>query len=161
MRGGVVQSRGDWAHNKTTLNLTGWRDGPERSVCWKCKANGSDIPFTDASLTALWRSTHSAHCTYMADSHSTGKYVSQLFSLPGFQLEYVSIDLMHCCDLGCAQFVLGNIMWELFRHIGGIRDKPDEHIADLILLIKQSSRHLGMAVPPINALTLTMFRVSS
>eukprot|EP00974_Lingulodinium_polyedra_P087637 8495592-Lingulodinium_polyedra.AAC.1 len=37
---------------------------------------------------------------------------SCLFSLPGFDLEMVTIDVLHACDLGVAQDAIGNVLWE-------------------------------------------------
>ena len=37
---------------------------------------------------------------------------SPLFSCPGFSLEAVFIDILHCMDLGVAQDILGNVFWE-------------------------------------------------
>ena len=40
-------------------------------------------------------------------------------NIPGFVLASVSLDLMHIGDLGIAQVLLGNIAYEIFRHLGG------------------------------------------
>ena len=37
---------------------------------------------------------------------------SPMFSLPGFELEMICIDVLHALDLGFSQLVLGNIIWE-------------------------------------------------
>ena len=29
---------GDWAWRKQSMNLCGWKDGPEQRCCWKCPA---------------------------------------------------------------------------------------------------------------------------
>jgi hypothetical protein len=58
IRAACLEKRGDWAWMKSVLNLTSWagewEDGARR-CCWMCKANFSDVPFTDATLSAGWR----------------------------------------------------------------------------------------------------------
>jgi len=160
VRGGVVQSRGDWAYYKATLNLCGWQgEGPDARVCWKCHADFGSVPFYDASLGALWRRTLVTHVGHMTGALSNDGYISGLFNLPGFKLDFVSADLMHTSDLGCIQYILGNIYWELFVFVGGTRQNPDTALSELLFLIRQCSKELSLRQVPIINLTLGMIRV--
>ena len=54
---GVIQQRGDWSWMASSFNLSNWTGvGKEKRICWKCKANKTDLPYTDVSSTAKWRS---------------------------------------------------------------------------------------------------------
>ena len=147
---------------KSTLNLVGWRpEGPTKRVCWKCAANTLDLPFTDPSLTAAWRRTCISDRGYIIGSSITGTEVSSLFAVPGFRLSFVSIDWMHVVDLGIAQYCLGNVLWELFQELGGVACRPAQTVGCLLTMIRTASRQVGMSTPPVNALTLSMFKVDS
>jgi len=55
---GVVQQRGDGSWNASTFNLSNWTGmGKARRICWKCKADKTDCPYTDVSARAKWRSS--------------------------------------------------------------------------------------------------------
>ena len=41
-----------------------------------------------------------------------GFHPSVLFSIPGVELAMVTIDTLHCLDLGVAQDLIGNVLWE-------------------------------------------------
>ena len=43
-----------------------------------------------------------------------------IFSLPGFSLSFIGIDILHCCGLGVTQDLIGNIMWEVVKEKGFI-----------------------------------------
>jgi hypothetical protein len=159
LKAGCVQVRGDWQFYKQAFNLNGWRgEGPNKRICWLCHANTTSIPFNDSTLGAKWRHTMICHADFIKRALILNLYVSVLFNFPGFVLEFVSIDLMHCCDLGILQYLLGNVLFELFLKIGGVITRPDEHIGDLLFLIRCASKGVGMKSPPINALTLAMIK---
>ena len=138
----------------------GWRaEGPNKRCCWKCHANKGSIPFADNSLTAAWRKTVIPHSAYLTSALLTGGFISCVFNLPGFDLSYIVVDLMHTADLGVTQYVLGNVLWEVFQEMGGSREHDKEAIRDILMLIKTASRQLKQKDPPINSLTLNMIRV--
>ena len=65
-RGCCVQHRADWSWSKVTLNLTGWRDGPEGRCCWKCNASlDGEHGAKDASEHAPWRTTMVKHLVWI------------------------------------------------------------------------------------------------
>ena len=49
-----------------------------------------------------------------------GKFVSNLFRLPGFTLECVRLDWMHLADLGILQTAMGEVCTDLFFFFGGV-----------------------------------------
>ena len=86
------------------------------------------------------------------------KFVSGLFDLPGFLASFITIDVMHCIDLGILQYLLGNVLYEIFIEMGGRITRPGETIADIMILIKKSNRDIGQAAPPINLMSFPMIK---
>jgi hypothetical protein len=159
-KGGVVEARGDWQFYKQVFGLTGWKaEGVLQRVCFRCFANIDTLDFRINSLSALWRTTIISHAGFMANAFATEGFVSVVFSLPGFIFAYILIDLMHAGELGVLQYLLGNIFYDMFKHVGGTKKQPATALGDLMFLIKLSSKSLGLAQSPINALTLSMIRV--
>ena len=108
VNGVLLQVRGDWCHYKQMFQFAGWGgEGPDKRCCWVCKANKGTLPFTDPSVHAEWRRTMISHATYLTDCESDGKTPPALFSIPGFCISYVGIDLMHVADLGITQYLCG------------------------------------------------------
>lgn len=52
-----------------------------------------------------------ARSRYMADCILSRRAPSSIFESPGFELEYVALDSMHCGDLGVFQDALGGLLW--------------------------------------------------
>ena len=134
------QFRGDWSLMKCTLNMIGWApSGEDLRVCWKCLADCALYPFTQCGMDALWRSTLITHQIYLQMCMTRNIWVSELFGLPGFRLEYVDADLMHCSDLGIVQYLLGNIIFELCfskDEMGSTLKSPQQAFADLMVMFR-------------------------
>ena len=160
IRGGVVESRGDWQYYKQALGLQGWQNMPGARVCFKCYANSSTLPFTENGMDARWRSTLLTHNGFAMEALTNNLYISAIMNLPGFRYSYISIDFMHCSCLGIVQILLGNVLYEIFRKMNGVNANPKRTIADLLLLIHGASRQLGQADVPIHSLTLNMLKVN-
>ena len=142
--------------------MTGWQpEGPSGRVCWKCQANATSHPYTDASLTATWRLTRITHEIFLSTCLLSNLFVSPLFLLPGFRIEYVTADLMHCVCLGIVQYCLGNIIFEICfgKEMGGTIGKSGETLGEFMCLLRLASRNLDPAIQcPIGTLTLGMLR---
>ena len=65
-------------------------------------------------MCAEWRGTERSHEDYLAQFHGGGG-VPHIFSIEGFRLEGVVIDVMHAVDLGVALHVMGNCIFELIK----------------------------------------------
>ena len=73
--------------------------------CSLCRANKSDLPWTDARATASWRAS-----TWTADSWVAGRTIHA----------YVP-DIMHTLHLGAYSYLLGSILKHLvMHHMGGL-----------------------------------------
>ena len=89
-----------------------------------------------------------------------------VFSFPGFELDYVVLDWMHIADLGVSLYMLGNCMWYLFKikmkgkHTNLV--SSNDTCAGIIIFLEMAVKNLQpmdkSPEPPINKLTLTMFR---
>ena len=65
---------------------------------------------------------------------------------------------MHTGDLGIVQYLLGNVLFELFLEMGGSIASWQETCNHLNMFIKQCARQVDLERPPVNALTLSMIR---
>ena len=83
--------------------------------------------------------------------------MSKIFTTPGFHIGFVKPDYMHVCCLGILQYLLGNVMWELFLTVGGVYSRPKEACATLLNMTKLFAKRLGLE-PPFNALTIRMIK---
>jgi hypothetical protein len=150
-RGAFIQKRGDWSWLVQCLGLNAWNTTKR---CWMCEADTEEFDWTDFDDAANWRCTHCSHDEFIA----RGTYLSTLFSLPGFLLDYVDLDVMHVVDLGILQYFLGSISLELLHSLGGKRGKDNwkHSLSQLLRLIKHSWKEVGLSVSPINDLTIGM-----
>ena len=105
----LEELRCDWAAYKQVFGFGGWN---AFSICWRCFANREDIPFSDFSLSAAWRSRRHTTATLMALLRDSGVELCTLFSCPAWCLTHLMIDCLHTLDLGFSQDCIGNIMWE-------------------------------------------------
>ena len=85
------------------------------SPCGLCRANLSDIPWTDGRLEAKWRETiweGPEHATAHPDRHP-------LWRLPGANIDLWIPDVLHTMHLGCYQYAFGSIFDYLVHNMPG------------------------------------------
>ena len=104
----LVQVRGDWSWYKQVFNFPSWAN---KSICWRCEANTGECDWTDTSAGALWRRRRLTDRAFFQRQRAQGVDPSPVFSLPGFRLEMVCVDVLHALDLGVTQDVIANILW--------------------------------------------------
>ena len=161
-RGGVVQNRSDWSWNKNVLGLMGWGgEGAEKRCCWKCLANFTHLPFTDFSAAAFWRNHLLTTVLFKQIILASGGHLSNLFGLPGFELAFITADLMHVADLGVVQYLIACVLYELFIEMNGVMTRSAPTLADLLIMIRTASKSLKQDKLPLNALTMTMIKGNS
>ncbi len=94
----------------------------------------------------------------MSQLVDVGGYWSVFWSLPAFQLSYIVLDLMHVCDLGITQYLLGNMLLECFFSMGGVLNKAKGALSEIVVFVKLASKRLGYEKPPLNKLTMGMLK---
>ena len=107
--GALMQARGDWSYYKQVFGFPSWAS---KQICWKCLAGTETHPWTDFGPGASWRLARCTPGQFFKRQRDNGIEPSPLFSIPGFSLNMVVIDVLHCMDLGCTQDMLGNVLWE-------------------------------------------------
>ena len=95
-----MQLRGDWTFFKSVFGFAGWAGN---EICWKCKANKGDLPYTDCSGNAEWRKHRYTDASFCAAMAMASVVASVIFSFPGFSMSKVAIDVLHAMDLGATQ----------------------------------------------------------
>ena len=153
-RGALVTQTGDWAWYKQMYGVTGWHgEGPGKRCCWLCAAAKGNREF---GVDASWRQTFftpTSHTTFLLQQ----RYVSGLWPLPGFTIDYLVPDFMHIVCLGTLLYLEGNVMWELFVALGGRFSNSTAARARLLTLARMTARSLDLEYP-FNALTVFMIR---
>ena len=97
----LVQIRGDWAWYKQVFAFPAWSN---QQICWRCSAGSDSAPWRDCSASAAWRSARLSENQFWLRQESMGiEDRCPLFSLPGFSLNMITIDVLHCMDLGVTQ----------------------------------------------------------
>ena len=92
--------------------------------CAACKQHGplNFRVFRDSAA-------HRQHPTYVSDVLQLYKAILLLcFAIPGFHIDCVHYDWMHCFNLGVLQFVLGNILTELAEEGRFGRDRGEARV---------------------------------
>ena len=160
MRGAVLRKFGDWAWFKQALGLRGHQgEGDKGLVCWLCRAGRRDpVNYCwNFEEGAAWRSTGTSMRDFWEEQQQRGAHPSPIWQIPGFMISYCVPDFMHVCCLGILQYLTGNVLFELFREVGGTMDRPIKAVGILQNMIKLSAKAIGMQKSPVNKLTRGMF----
>ena len=128
----LVEVRADWAALKQAFRFPGWRDSS--GCCFRCDIVPGEL--RNVSAESTWRQPHRrmSHWKLMQRILAKGHGISTLFSMPYFTAELVAIDWLHCCDLGVACDLLGNLFWMLLPHMNG--GNQQDRLADLYMRIR-------------------------
>ena len=97
------------------------------------------------------------HLRFMSERIMANGYISGVFSFPGFIFEGITVDWMHTVDLGCAQVTCGNILWELFKSMGGTIAAPEDALSKLVSYLADAANQIGKVLP-FSKLTVSMIR---
>ena len=102
----VVQVLGDWKFLKEAFSLE--FNYNTRACCHKCEAvkEGDGPPFDDFGPAARHRQTRRTTQQYLA------RFIvpPPLSRLPGFHLDMLACDPMHCVHLGVLQWIIGSLL---------------------------------------------------
>ena len=152
----LQEERGDWAWRKELFHFAGWAS---HSICWICKATQPSglFPFTDFSAKAKWRSTIHSMGSFFKTMKDNGILPSPLFSVPGFQWQFIMIDCLHTMDLGVTQVTLGNLFYEYWYSPMCKASNQALKTLELWKLIKEYYKRIKPA-SAISALTVEMVK---
>ena len=108
-RSALLQIRGDW---EWLCQCFRFRHFSSESLCWQCQATQTGpMSYMDVRPTAAHRGTLISHEEYIRECIQARQQPSALFVCPGFRLEHVALDSMHCGDLGVFQDAIGGIFY--------------------------------------------------
>ena len=147
--GGLAQLRGDWAWYKQIFQFPAWSN---HSICWLCNADKGEHPYWDFSLTAAWRRGRYSEDQFWRKMRGEGIEPSCLFGLPGVSRDSITIDILHALDLGCAQDIVGNVMWSYMQSGCCIGPNRKAHID---YIVKKMKMHYKAMHTPNRLQTLT------
>ena len=128
--------KGDLDYFDNTLMLEGVGD---LQPCIKCKANLSDIPWTEYHPTeAKW--LH--HCWQPDEWGPAHPNKPALFEVSGVDIDTVSLDVMHTKHLGTDQYSFASILHMLVHDVLG--DSPDRNMQTIWGMIEQRYKKFGI-----------------
>ena len=61
---------------------------------------------------------------------------------------------MHASDLGALLIVLGNVLFEIFKTMGGLVARPEAVLNEMVVLIRAAAKAIGEKQSPITQLTI-------
>jgi len=146
-KGAFVQIRGDWQFFSQALNFPQWNSSLR--MCWLCKASNTleHLFWTNFNDDAPWLETLWSHESYLADLAEKGEDPPALFSITGFRLECVMVDVLHTVDQGIASHIIGNIFVEVLGQLGQNRSQRlrvlNDRILDFYKIHKPTSKIQG------------------
>ena len=109
VRAALLQVRGDWEWLVQAFRL---RHFSAEAFCWCCDATHSGpLTYLNFADNAPWRNTLVDHVKYFMRLARGGDAPSSLFGAPGFLYEFLTIDSMHCIDLGAFADFAGSLLW--------------------------------------------------
>jgi hypothetical protein len=110
-RAALLQVRGDWEFFEQFFRT---RSVNSDNFCWMCQTTQrtlGPLHFSDFRPTAPHRQTLISTEQYLLACVQEGSQPSHLFRCPGFQLDFLVVDVMHAGDLGTFQDAIGSLFW--------------------------------------------------
>ena len=145
----------DWAWHKSMTRLRGWQgDKADGKMCLSCEATFTGEDCYDFNASRKRQKTTMSGFTSAAIA---SQYISPIFSIPGFGIDFMRIDWMHTLDLGCVQATTGSALWEMFKQLRGTYKKPLVACERLTKMSKAMADEMDIE-PPFSHLTVTMIR---
>ena len=142
------------------LTSEGGRDrGVHMRMCFRCRASTRGRNnFRHCGPDSEWRGTCFCHIEFMQEAFADKRFISVVFSFPGFGFEFFVLDWMHVVDLGVLLYLQGCVLFEVFREMGGVITSPSKTVDSLCLLLENCSKFIEQKNVPVNKLTFPMIR---
>ena len=135
----LAQAKGDWAWYKQLFGFSGWSSN---NTCWRCRANKTDTPYWDPRPSAKWKRKRLTPQQTFRQILDNGFRISPLFSIPGFTVANICIDVLHAVDLGLAQEILGSLFFECLGVFARGRNRK-EQVLDFEQKLKAHYKRMG------------------
>ena len=106
----LLQVRGGWEWYEQCFRL---RSTNSDAFCWMCNATQHTVGplhYRDFREDAPYKQTAIHHQEYLEGCAREGAQPSHLFGIPGFQLDFLTVDVMHAGDLGSFQDAIGSLL---------------------------------------------------
>ena len=113
-----------------------WPTSGQPCIC--CKANSTDLPFTDGRPTALWQ----ANVWSAAQWSEAHPDCHPIFKLDGVTILSFTPDVMHTLHLGCYTYAFGSILCYLTHHF--LMETPEKNLEVVWSLIKNAYKDKHM-----------------
>ena len=136
-----------WRPARQELQL---RHFSSNAPCLKCKANVTDLPWTDPSPNAACFATTWGAAAWKA-AHPSAHHV---FSIPGVNIHSVQYDLMHCKYLGSDMYIAGSVLHMLCYDM--LPGRPKENMSRVLARLKKHWKDTN-TVDHFNNIKLSMF----
>ena len=111
----LLQLRGDWEWMTQCFRF---RTAGQDRFCWMCEACKAAGPncYLDMRPNAPHRATCISHQQYIQACIREAQEPSTIFRVPGFQIDYATVDAMHAGDSGVFPDAVGSIFWLYIRN---------------------------------------------
>ena len=108
LRGVLTTLRGDWDFYHNCMKLPGWRN---LQICWWCSLHLDDLADPASGMPI-------ASPDFFKSARGTG--VASILGAPAASTSTISVDWMHCVELGVGQDMVANVFWELLHKDGPV-----------------------------------------
>ena len=147
-KGVLVVLRGDWDFLNKVCGLPSWK---ANNLCWWCTVHRDHLTDSQAGQ-PLTSDDFFKRCSEL------GEEVAPLFGAPGVSTSTISVDWMHCVELGIAQDMVGNVLWHCIHEAGVVPGGSQQARLDSLNEQLLSWNHRSKPSNPIQVLTIKMVK---
>ncbi|CAE7203535.1 unnamed protein product [Symbiodinium sp. CCMP2592] len=103
----LAELRADWSAYKDVLDFPSWSS--TGFICWRCHCRKEDLKiFRDSTLEKY---PLISSMEFFVRQQQENKFISKLFSIPGFGTENCKVDFLHAADLGITIDFMGSLLY--------------------------------------------------
>ena len=146
--GGLDCFKGGLGFFNKVCGLPSWK---ANNICWWCTVHRDHLTDLEAGQ-PLTSDDFFKRCSEL------GEEVAPLFGAPGVSTSTISVDWMHCVELGIAQDMLGNVLWHCIHEAGVVPGGSQQARLDSLSEQLLSWNHRSKPSNPIQVLTIKMVK---
>ena len=128
----LLELRGDWLMYKEVFGFPAWNE--KAGCCIRCSVTPDTMRSFGTNAPWLQPDQRLDHWSFLARQLRLGKPIPPVFACPGFDMSAVSIDWLHCADLGVAPDWLGNFLFALQSRYPGA--SMDARLSNVFLALR-------------------------